>query len=88
MGTLMVIVKTYKMLETNTGVQMLRDPRHHSSASKVKMGFFVSHSWNNKLQRQYIYTFIRHEDRIQHTTEIKTDRQTDRQTNITTNTST
>jgi len=49
----MVIVKTYKLLETNTGVQMPRDPRHHSSASKVKMGFFVSHGWNNKLQRQY-----------------------------------
>jgi len=33
---------------------------------------------------RYIYTFIRHEDRIQHSTEIKTDRQTDRQTNTTT----
>ena len=42
----------------------------------------------------YIYkTFIRHEDRIQHSTEIKqtdrqTDRQTDKQTNTTTDTST
>ena len=49
----MVIVKTHKMLETITGVQMLRDPRHHSSASKVKMGFFVSHGRNNELQREY-----------------------------------
>jgi len=35
----------------------------------------------------YIYTFIRHEDRIQHSTEIKTDRQRDRHTNITADTS-
>ena len=71
-----------KPLKTNTSCMMqarllsFRKPAFYPHASAKTV--IAEHTNLEELQYcYYIYTFIRHEDRIQHSTEIKTDRQTD-----------